>query len=255
MSGGAAALQRVLVFGATSSIAQEVLRVLVGRGASVCCVGRNEQKLAALLSDLRVRSVAGRVVEGMVADLEQTEKHATLFDAARDTLGDLDAILVAHGVLPDQTACETSAAAALEAIAINGTSVISLVTLAARLFEAKGAGVIAVIGSVAGDRGRKSNYVYGAAKGLVGVFMQGVRHRLAGTGVRVVTIKPGLVDTPMTAGFVKDSKLWSDPAVVARGIVRAMERSNGDVYLPWFWYWIMLVIRHIPERLFLRLNL
>jgi short-subunit dehydrogenase len=85
--------------------------------------------------------------------------------------------------------------------------------------------------------------------------MQGIRHRLAGKGVRVVTIKPGFVDTPMTAAFDKGGILWSEPAKIAPGIVRAMERNSGDVYLPWFWYWIMLAIRHIPERLFLRLNL
>ena len=249
------ALRRILVFGATSAIAQYVLRLLVARGASVFCVGRSAQKLDAVLRDLKVRASGAQIIDGTVADLTTAERHPALFDRALASLGDLDTVLVAHGVLPDQTACEASIDATLEAVAVNGTSAISLLTIAANLLAEKGGGVIVAISSVAGDRGRRSNYVYGASKSLLNTFMQGIRHRLAGKGVRVVTIKPGFVDTPMTAPFDKGGPLWSEPVKIAAGIVRAMERSNGDVYLPWFWYWIMLAIRHIPERLFLRLNL
>lgn len=250
-----APLRRVLVFGATSAIAQAVLRLLVVRGASVYCVGRSERKLAALLDDLRVRASAGQIVDGTVADLGEWQRHAALFEAARGALGEVDGVLVAHGVLPDQKACESSVDCALEAIMVNATSVVSLLTLAAERFASQGVGVIAAIGSVAGDRGRRGNYVYGAAKSLVSTFMQGLRHRFAGTGVRVVTIKPGLVDTPMTAGLATKGRLWVEPAGIAGAIVRALDRGNGDIYLPWFWSWIMRVIRMLPERLFLRLNI
>lgn len=254
MTQRSAPLQRILVFGATSAIAQRVLRLLVAGGASVYCVGRSDEKLGALLDDLRVRCRAGQTIEGAVADLRETRRHPALIEAARVALGDLDAVLVAHGALPDQKACEASVDEMLDAVAVNAGSVVSLLTLAANLFEAKGAGVIVAIGSVAGDRGRRGNYVYGSAKSLLSTFMQGLRHRLAGTCVRVVTIKPGFVDTPMTARFPRKGMLWSEPETIARGIVRAMQRANGEIYLPWFWYWIMLVIRIIPERVFLRLG-
>jgi short-subunit dehydrogenase len=208
-----------------------------------------------VLSDLRVRGSDSQTIDGAMADLADVEHHATLFDSALASLRDLDAVLVAYGTLPDQEACESSVAATLEAMTVNGTSAVSLLTHAANLFEARGKGVIAAISSVAADRGRGSNYVYGAGKSLLSTFMQGLRHRLAGKGIRVVTIKPGFVDTPMTAEFDKGGILWSEPAGIAAGIVRAMDRSNGDVYLPWFWFWIMVVIRHIPERVFLRLKL
>lgn len=255
MTNAAMPLRRVLVLGATSAIAQAVLRLLIAQGASVYCVGRNVGKLEALLGDLRVRGAVGQIVDGEAADLCEIGRHPALFESARRSLGDLDAVLVAHGMLPDQKLCESSVDRTLGALAVNGGSAVSFLTLAANVFESKGTGVIAAIGSVAGDRGRRSNYVYGSAKALVSTFMQGLRHRFAGTGVRVVTIKPGLIDTPMTADFEKKGVLWSDPETVARGIVQAMRHANGDVYLPWFWYWIMRVIRAIPERLFLRLKL
>ena len=132
---------------------------------------------------------------------------------------------------------------------------ISLATLLANLFERRGRGVLIAIGSVAGDRGRQSNYVYGAAKGMVALFLQGLRNRLSRQGIQVITIKPGFVDTPMTAAFAQKGLLWAKPDAIAAGIVTAVERGRDEVYLPWFWRWIMLIILHIPERLFKRLKL
>jgi hypothetical protein len=247
--------RKVLVFGATSAIAEEVLRLLVADGASVYLVGRSELKLEAVLADLRVRRAAAQVVDGEMADLRDTARHPGLFESAQRALGELDAVLIAHGVLPDQGACQASVDEALDAVAVNAGSVLSLLTLAANLFEARGTGVIAVIGSVAGDRGRRGNYVYGAAKSFVATLMQGIRHRFAGTAVRVITIKPGPVATPMTAGLAGKRLPMSEPRTIARGIVRALALSNGDVYLPGRWYWIMLAIRLMPERIFLRLDI
>jgi short-subunit dehydrogenase len=136
----------------------------------------------------------------------------------------------------------------------NALSVIALLTLIANQFEQQGFGAIAVISSVAGDRGRESNYVYGTAKGAVSIFAQGLRNRLARAGVKVVTIKPGSVDTPTTAALKKGA-LWSTPASVAKRIHRAMANGENIVYTPWFWRWIMGIIRAVPESIFKKTRL
>jgi NAD(P)-dependent dehydrogenase (short-subunit alcohol dehydrogenase family) len=248
-------LKKVLVFGATSAIAQAALRELVTRGSSVYCIGRDRARLDALLADLRVRGGPAPVIVGEVADLLDTARHPTLYAEAESRIGPPDAVLIAHGVLPDQAQAESSAADALAGIAVNATSVVSLLTIAANLFEARGSGVIAVITSIAGDRGRRSNYVYGSAKSLLSTFLQGLRLRLEPAGVRVLNIKPGFVRTPMTAHLPQKGLLWADAGPVGASIARAMERRSGVVYLPWFWYWIMLIIRHIPEPLFRKLRI
>jgi short-subunit dehydrogenase len=244
-----------LVFGATSAIAQAVLRRLVAQGASVYCIGRNGPRLAAVLADLRVRAAPDRIVDGQTADLLDTDTHSSLFTSAEARIGELDAVLIAHGTRPDQAACAASTERTLAAIAENGTSAVSLLTIAANYFDPKGRGVIAAISSVAGDRGRQSNYAYGASKSLVSTFLQGLRNRLAARGVSVLTVKPGFVDTPMTADINPKGILWSTPDVVARDIVRAMKRGADVIYTPWYWYWIMLVLRHLPEALFKRMRL
>jgi decaprenylphospho-beta-D-erythro-pentofuranosid-2-ulose 2-reductase len=139
-------------------------------------------------------------------------------------------------------------------IELNGVATVALVLHAASRFEARGAGAIAVVTSVAGVRGRASNFVYGSAKALVSTLLAGLRHRLHRKGIAVVDIRPGFVDTPMTAAFTKGA-LWASPARVARDIVAAIDRRAGVVYTPWFWRWIMLVIRHVPEFLFVRTKL
>jgi len=248
-------LQRTIIFGANSAIAQSVARLLVAKGASIYCVGRNPDKLYAVLDDLNVRAGRGQIIVGEVADLNVYDHHEHLFDAAESALGGLDAVLIAHGSLPDQKVCEHSVSNTLREIETNALSVISLLTIAANRMESKRMGVIAAISSVAGDRGRQSNYVYGAAKGMVTLFMQGLRNRLNNVGISVVTIKPGFVDTPMTAAFDKRGMLWASPETVANRIVLAMEKGKGEVYVPGFWRPIMLVIRHIPSVLFNRMSL
>ncbi len=249
-------LNRVLILGATSAIAEQTARLLVAQGAHVYCVGRNPEKLQLMMDDLKVRAGSGQSIDGQAADLNEMDRHESLIEAAQTALGNLDAVLIAHGTLPDQKACEKEAEQALKEIQINALSVISLLTLLANQFEARQqGGVLAVISSVAGDRGRQSNYVYGAAKGMVSLFMQGLRNRLSRSKISVVTIKPGFVDTPMTDGFEKSGPLWAKPEVIAKGIVLAMQKGKDEVYLPGFWWGIMLIIRHIPERLFKRLSL
>lgn len=244
--------QKIVIIGATSAIATWAAREWAGRGAALFLVARSAAKLNALAADLEVRGAAQAAV--WVMDANDTAAHPAMLDAAELALGGIDTVLIAHGSLPDQQACAASVALTLSAINTNAISVIALATLFANYLETQGRGTLAVIASVAGDRGRQSNYVYGAAKGMLLRFCEGLRNRLARHGVHVLTVKPGFVDTPMTAG-IKKGALWAEPATVGRGIVSAIDRRRDVVYLPGFWRLIMLVIRHIPEAIFKRLSL
>ncbi|MFO1345005.1 MAG: SDR family oxidoreductase [Rhodocyclaceae bacterium] len=244
--------KRILIIGATSAIAEAAARQWAARGDALFLVGRKRQKLDDIAADLKVRGAASAGVFEM--DATDAAMHPSMLEAAVTALGGLDVALIAHGTLPDQKACEASVAMMLAEIDNNGLSVVALCTLLGNHFEAQGSGSIAVISSVAGDRGRQSNYVYGAAKGMVTRYLQGLRNRLAKKGVQVLTIKPGFVDTPMTAEFKKGA-LWAQPADVARGILAAIDKGRDEVYLPGFWRLIMLVIRHIPEFVFKKLSL
>jgi decaprenylphospho-beta-D-erythro-pentofuranosid-2-ulose 2-reductase len=243
---------RIVIVGASSAIAEATARCYAARGARLFLIARQPQRLEDMASDLKVRGAAD--VAFATLDVNQLDAHGDVLSQAWTWLGEVDAMLIAHGTLPDQSACEASAELAMKEFSTNGTSTIALMTLAANRFEAQRHGALAVISSVAGDRGRQSNYLYGSAKAAVSAFASGLRQRLAKVGVAVVTIKPGFVDTPMTKEFPK-GPLWAKPEAVARGIVRAIDRRRNVVYLPWFWCLIMLIIRHIPESVFKRIKL
>ncbi len=245
-------MQKILIIGATSSIAEATARFWAERGEALFLVGRQAPRLEVIAADLRVRGAAS--VACFAMDACDRSAHAAMLEAAQAAMGGLDVALIAHGSLPDQKACEASVDLTLREIDNNALSVIALATRLGELFAAQGRGSLAVISSVAGDRGRQSYYVYGAAKGMVSLFLQGLRNRLAKKGVQVLTIKPGFVDTPMTAAFAKGA-LWAKPEAIARGIVKAVDGRRDEVYLPGFWRLIMLLICHIPERLFKKLSL
>jgi short-subunit dehydrogenase len=242
----------VLIVGATSAIAQAVARRYATDGADLFLAARHPERLAAAADDLRARGAVQ--VETHVFDANDFSSHAALVEVVRVAFPRLDAALVAYGTLPDQPAVERDAEAVVRAFTTNATSVIALLTRLGEVFEAQGHGTLAVISSVAGDRGRPSNYVYGAAKGAVSLFAQGLRARLAKRGVRVVTVKPGFVDTPMTAHLPKNP-LFASPEKVGERIYRALERGADVVYAPGFWRPVMAGIRAVPERLFKRLSL
>lgn len=242
----------VLVVGATSAIAEAAARRWAARGDSLYLAARRETLLAAMADDLRVRGAKQVAFERFDASVHA--EHDALFSRAEAALGALDCVLVAHGTLPDQEAALADPELAMREIESNGTSAVSLVLYAARRFEARKSGTIAVITSVAGVRGRASNFVYGSAKALVSTLLEGLRHRLHGKGVAVIDIRPGFVDTPMTAAFRKGA-LWASPDRVARDIVSAVDRRASVVYTPWFWRWILLAIRHVPESVFVRTRL
>lgn len=244
--------QRILIIGATSAIAGAVGRKYAALNEHLFLVARHPDRLAAVAADLATRGAAS--VGTFVLDVTDTARHQAMADAALAALGAIDVALIAHGVLPDQRACEASVDLTLESIAVNGTSVIALMTLLAPCLEQQKSGILVVISSVAGDRGRQSNYVYGTAKGMVNVFAQGLRNRLFKSGVHVLTIKPGFVDTPMTAGFSKGF-LWATPERVACDIVKAIDRRKSEVYVPFFWRQLMIPVRLMPEWLFKRLSL
>jgi decaprenylphospho-beta-D-erythro-pentofuranosid-2-ulose 2-reductase len=245
-------MNKILIVGATSAIAQAVARRFAQRGDYLFLVARNPERLQALVDDLKVRGCPK--VAGYPMDANDFAAHAGMLERAEAELGGLDIVLIAHGTLPDQAACAASVDLALDEIRTNALSVVSLATLSANRFERQGAGALAVISSVAGDRGRQSNYVYGSAKALVSTFLSGLRQRLYKSGVAVVTIKPGFVDTPMTKDF-KKGPLWASADGVAKGIVKAIDRRKSVVYLPFFWRGIMWVIRSIPEFVFKRIQL
>ena len=162
---------------------------------------------------------------------------------------------MAHGTLPDQKECEEKVEKTVFEFGINALSTIALCLKAAKIFEEQKSGLLAVITSVAGDRGRQSNYIYGSAKGAVNIFLQGLRNRLTKYGVSVVTVKPGFVDTPMTAHLPKNL-LFSKPEVIAKGIVKAINKNKSkEIYLPGYWRIIMLIIKYIPGKIFNKLSL
>ncbi len=245
-------MRKVLIVGATSTIAQATARLFAGDGDELFLVGRNAESLSAAAEDLQTRGA--RQVETCAMDLNDFDRHPSMLQLATQHLGALDTVLIAHGTLCDQKACEASFERTLQELQTNCVSVISLLTHIARQLEEQGHGTIAVISSVAGDRGRKSNYVYGTAKAAVSTFLQGLRARLHHAGVHVLTVKPGFVDTRMTADFTKGF-LWAKPETVARAIYRAIKRRKEVVYTPWFWRPVMLIIKSLPESLFKRLNL
>src|SRR5512135_382642 len=243
---------KVIIIGATSAIAQETAKYFARDGAELFLVARAENKLAAIANDLKVRGA--RCVETAVLDVNEFERHQPMLEQAISTLGGLDMLLIAHGTLGNQRKCEQDVNEALQEFTTNCTSFISLLTISANYFEQQKRGCIAVISSVAGDRGRQSNYVYGAAKAGVSAFTEGLRNRLAKSGVAVVTIKPGFVDTPMTA-HVRKGLLFASAKKVGEDIYRAMLKEKDVVYLPWFWRPIMFIVRSIPESIFKKLSL
>jgi short-subunit dehydrogenase len=241
-----------LVLGATSGIAMAATRRLAARQTRFVLVARNAQKLTAVAQDLLTRGAGA--VDTWVVDLDDTSAHPEMLAAAVDRLGEIDLALIAHGVLGDQAEAEAHFEAAAAILDTNFLSTVSLCTWLGNYFQARHAGTLAVISSVAGDRGRKSNYVYGASKGALNIFLEGLRNRIDRDGVQVLTIKPGFVATAMTA-HMPPSPLFASPDRIAADILRAVERRKDVVYVPWFWGGIMLIIRMIPERIFKKMNL
>lgn len=245
-------MKRILIIGATSAIAEHCARIWAARGDALHLVARNEQHVQVIATDLKTRGASE--VTTYCTDLNGMDKHEELLDVADAALGGVDIVLIAHGTLSNQKSCELSVQETLAEIQTNALSTISLLTLIANRFEARKSGTICVISSVAGDRGRASNYVYGSAKAMVTAFTSGLRQRLHKSNVPVVTVKPGFVDTPMTSEF-KKGLLWARPSAVASLIVKGIEAKKAEVYVPAFWGIVMFIVRLVPSVLFKKLRM
>ena len=241
---------RIAIFGATSAIAMAVARRLAASGASLVLIGRDSEAVAAASRDLRVRGAAATVEIG--ADLAATERLGDIAAEAWGAFGGLDVALIAYGTLPDPSRLEAEPQAVAPMLALNFLSPAVLALHLAGRFETQGSGVLAVITSVAGDRGRKSNFLYGAAKGGLQRLLEGLRHRLYAAGVQVLDIRPGFVATRMTDHLPRGGPLWAEPDRVAADIVRAIERRRAVLYTPWFWRVILGIVRALPRPLFHR---
>jgi len=244
--------KRILVLGATSGIAEACCRLWADRGDSLYLVARNADRLGAVAADMRTRGAAS--VDTAVADLDDTAGHPELLAHAINSLGGLDAAFLALGVLGDQGEAERSFASAGQILHTNYTAPVSLLTWLANYCAQRHGGTLAVLSSVAGERGRKSNYVYGSSKAGLTAFVDGLRNRIDREGVRVMTIKPGPVKTSMTDGM-KGSGKFADVDAVAATLVKAIDKGADVVYVPGIWRVIMAVIRAVPERMFKKLNL
>lgn len=247
-------MQRIVIIGASSAIAEQCARLWLSQApAALVLVGRNIHKIEAIAADLRIRSPESDITS-LQADFNDPLKIRALVDGIAGT-AQVDIALIAHGALPQQQYCQQDLAACREALEVNAISPVLFAEALAGYMEKANAGSLAVISSVAGDRGRKSNYVYGAAKGLVTRYVQGLQHRLAGSGVKVVLIKPGPTDTPMTAQLKQQGKALADAGAVAANIVQAIRQGRSLVYAPAKWRLIMMVIRHLPECIFKRMDI
>lgn len=246
-------MKRILILGATSAIATACARRWARQGAQLHLVGRDAGKLEAVAADLGVLGASTVTTDTLEAT--RLSAHPACLAKAVAQLGQIDVVLIAHGSLPDQAACQADSALAAREFELNATSVLSLLTLAGNILESQRHGALAVITSVAGDRGRASNYLYGSAKAAVQAFCEGLRGRLFRAGVTVTDIRPGFVATPMTAHLALPAPLVATPEAIAPRIVRAIESGRAVVYTPGWWAWIMLVIRLIPGPIFKRLKL
>lgn len=253
MANEPAAGKGVVILGATSAIARAAAIDLGRRGYGLILAARDADENETLAADVRVRTAAQ--VTAFPFEAEDTSTHAAFFAQCRDHFdGRLAGVVLCFGCLFDQQDAQQDFSLARRTIDVNFTGAVSILELFAGWFEERKSGFICAVSSVAGDRGRQSNYHYGAAKAGLTAYLQGLRNRLFPAGVSVTTIKPGFVDTKMTFG--KPGLMFVAPAEkAAKDIVKAALKGKNVVYTPWFWRYIMLIIRHVPEPVFKRLKL
>lgn len=245
-------MKNLLILGATSGISQAYINRVANQFEKILLVARDDKKLAQIAS--HVGTVGNATVSTLEFDLSDSARHEELISNAIRQIGSIDCALISYGKLTDQNRCIEDPDYALEQFNLNGTSTVSLSLRLASQMSGQGGGTLAVIGSVAGDRGRRSNYCYGSAKSAVESFLAGLRSDMQKHNVHVLTIKPGFVDTPMTSAMKKGA-LWASADKVAADIDNAIQKRKNVLYTPWFWRYIMLVIKCIPEFVFKKLPL
>lgn len=242
---------KIVIIGATSAIAKEVARRYCEKRPSFVLAGRSLEKLEPLKADLETRGARDVNLEAL--DFSDYASHAAFARECART-SEIDILLIAHGSLPDQETVQDDFSKLVPHLNVNFASHLSFLSVFAQIFAKQGRGCIAVFTSVAGDRGRKSNYVYGSFKAGMQAYLEGLRARMSEVGVGVLDIRPGFVDTPMTADVPKNF-LFVSPAKVAGDIEKAIEKRKAVLYTPFFWHFIMLVIKAIPRPIFNRMSL
>lgn len=246
--------KKIVIIGATSGIAEQCARLWLGGAAvELLLLGRDAARIERVAADLRVRSPQSSVYSVPADFLDPVKIRAQVDQIVAN--GAVDIVLIAHGSLPMQAQCQDDLAQCQSALVVNGVSPVLFAEAFVGHMQKAGSGTLALIGSVAGDRGRKSNYVYGAAKGLVTRYAQGLQHRLANTGVKVVLIKPGPTDTPMTAHLKQQGAALASSEAVARAIVAGIAAGKPVVYAPFKWAVIMMIIRHLPRFVFNKMDI
>lgn len=245
-------MKKIAIFGAASAIAQETAKHFAQKGAELYLLDLSAGRLESVRKDIQARF--NNTIHIKEFNANELSSHQQVFDSIISEMNGLDAVLIAWGTLPNQKEIEKDIPKLVSEFTTNGLSIISMASIAANYFESKNSGTLAVISSVAGDRGRQSNYVYGAAKGTISLFLQGLRNRFGKSDIKIITIKPGMVDTPMTADMPK-SPLFASPKTIGKGIFEAMANGKEIAYLPGYWRLIMFIIKHIPEFIFKKLSL
>lgn len=243
-------MKRVLILGATSDIAKALAHEFAGQGYDLVLAARNSDRLVEVLSDIKIRHAVD--VESVEFDALDYAGHAYFYDALTPKP---EVAICVFGYLGDQERAQSDFSEAELVINSNYTGTVSILNIIANDFERRKSGTIIGISSVAGDRGRQSNYIYGSAKAAFTTYLSGLRNRLARAGVHVITVKPGFVRTKMTAKLPLPNLVTAQPEQVAGDIFRAYRAGSNQVYTLWMWQYIMLIIRHIPEAIFKRLSL
>ncbi len=246
--------KHIVIVGATSAIAEQCARLWIHqKDVVLTLIGRDTEKLAAIANDLSVRSTSN-YVSTLVTDFFNPEIIQKTVDTIAD-IGEIDIVLIAHGALSDQHQCQRDLSKLNEAMHVNALSPVLFAEAFAQKLEQQKHGKLAIIGSVAGDRGRQSNYVYGAAKGLIARYVEGMQHRFATSGISISVIKPGPTDTPMTTTLKQRGVKLATAETVAECIVKGIETDKPVIYAPARWALIMLIIRHLPRVVFNRLRI
>lgn len=247
-------MKKIVVIGGTSGIAHACMRIWNQNAVEITLVVRDTDKGQLVANDLQARN-PNSIIRLLKTDfLDPKLIHNTVQSIEAE--GAPDIVLIAHGSLPDQQNCEKSLDEAQAALIVNGVSPVLFAEAFVNGMLKRDYGQLAVIGSVAGDRGRKSNYVYGSAKGLVARYLQGLQHRLAGTNVKIVLIKPGPTLSPMTHHLASQGVAGlASPEEVASVIVKKMGKGKSIIYAPKKWKLIMLIIMHIPSFIFKKINI
>ena len=243
---------KIIIIGATSAIARSTARLYAEQNSQIFLVGRDGRRLRELKADLELRGANS--IENLTLDITNCNEHANVINKSIQFLGHIDIAIICHGSLPDQKKCESNFREIEKAININGLTTISFCTEISKQLELQKAGTLAVITSVAGDRGRQPNFIYGAAKSMVSTYLQGLRGKLLPFDVHVIDIKTGLVDSPMTAKFEKGA-LWSTPELVAIDIVSGIKKKRHTIYTPSYWRFIMAAVCSIPEVIFKKMKI